>query len=426
MLMKIAVVTEWLDTWRGGAETSTRLFLQHLMESGAELHVYTRSAAEESPSPTPTPSAKPKPSEVASSASTSTLASTSRPDTIDGLVIHTVSAEGMSRTGKTAAFARAVESQLQSGGFDIVHAITPCRNANIYQPRGGTVAESVERNIALRESGSAQSLKRYANRFNFKQQYMLQLEREIFSADSPTTVVAISDYVVRQLKNHYALPDARICKIYNGVNGDDTPADVRAENRQAIRAEFGVGDDELLVLSVAHNFRLKGVHRWMEALGLLVGRDTGKVRALVVGRGDAATLARMAGNLRIAKALTFVGASDRVRAFYHAADVMVHPTYYDPCSRVVLEAMVSGLPVITTKWDGSAEMIRDGESGFVLDNPANAEGMAGCVEKLRDKELRQRMGKEAATIAEQVSMARHAGEMMKLYERIAGGEGATR
>lgn len=387
--MKVALVTEWLDAWRGGAETSTQQFLHHLMDRGVDLHVFTRSR----PSPTP------------------------------GMAVHSVNGASMSRTRKSMTFGRRVESALREGEFDVVHAITPCRYATIYQPRGGTVAESIERNLALRRRGPARRLKRYVNRFNFKQRYMLRLERELFSATSPTTVVAISDYVTKQLQDHYALPDSRICKIYNGVNGDDTPREVREENRRSIRAEFGAGDDDLLVLSVAHNFRLKGVHRWMEALALLMARGTRNVKALVIGRGESAKWARLAGRLGVARSLTFVGPSDRVGAFYHAADVLVHPTYYDPCSRVVLEGMVSGLPVITTKWDGSSEMIRDGENGFVLDDPSDTAGLARCVEKLRDRELRRRIGREARGVAEQVSMARHADEMLALYERLASGRG---
>jgi UDP-glucose:(heptosyl)LPS alpha-1,3-glucosyltransferase len=186
-----------------------------------------------------------------------------------------------------------------------------------------------------------------------------------------------------------------------------------------------VADDDLLVLSVAHNFRLKGVAQWMEALALLMARGQRKIRSLIVGRGESAVWARMASRLGVARAVTFVGPSDRVRAFYHAADVLVHPTYYDPCSRVVLEGMVSGLPVITTRWDGSSEMIREGENGFVLDDPADTPGLARRVEKLQDDALRRQVGSNAGQVADQISMARHAREVLALYERIANGHGVA-
>ena len=48
--MKVALISEWIDPWRGGAETSTLQFLHHLMDRGTEVHLFTRSR----PSPTPT------------------------------------------------------------------------------------------------------------------------------------------------------------------------------------------------------------------------------------------------------------------------------------------------------------------------------------------------------------------------------------
>ena len=390
--MKIAIITEWLDPWRGGAETSTQQFMHHLMDRGVELHVFTRSR----PSPTP------------------------------GLSVHSLNGAAMSRMRRSVTFAHRVERRLREGSFDLVHAISPCQAADVYQPRGGTIAESIERNIALRQPGVARRFKRYANRFNFKQRYMLGVERKLLGQRDGPTVVAISDYVVRQLKEHYDLCDDRICKIYNGVDADPTPPSQRQADRKSIRNEFGIGGDDLLVLVVAHNFRLKGVHRWMEAVALLQQRGISNVRTLVVGRGDSHRWRRLADRLGVSNVLTFVGPSERVRAFYQASDVLVHATYYDPCSRVVLEAMVAGIPCVTTRWDGASEMIVDGKSGFILNDPDDVDVLAQRVTFLRDERKRREMGIAAAKIAEQVSMARHADQMIKLYERILPTAGSRR
>ncbi len=383
--MRVALVTEWLDAWRGGAETSTRQFMHHLMDAGVDLHVFTRSR----PSPAP------------------------------GLSVHTLNGAAMSRTRRSMTFAVRAEKMLRDKPFDIVHAISPCRQADIYQPRGGTAAETVERNLALRRSAPGQRLKRVANRFNFKQRYMLGLERKLLGPGDRPIVVAISQYVVRQLKEHYALPDERIRLIYNGVDPDPTPADRRAANRRAIRGEFDIGDDQLLVLVVAHNFQLKGVERWMEALATLLRRGRTDLRSLVIGRGDSRRWHHRAEHLGIAHALTFVGPSDRVPEFHHAADLLIHSTYYDPCSRVVLEALAAGLPCVTTRWDGASEMIVDGHNGFVLSEPDDVAGLTVLVDRLRDAALRRTMSESARIVSDRISMARHAAEMLKLYEEVA-------
>lgn len=382
--MKVALISEWLDAWRGGAETSTLQFIHRLMDAGVEVHVFTRSR----PAPAP------------------------------GLDVHTVSGAAMTRTRRSITFAHRVERVLRNSPFDVIHAISPCRGADIYQPRGGTVAESIERNLTLRHSPAVRELKRYANRMNLKQRYMLRMERAILGDPHGPIIVAISDYVVRQLRTHYGVPDTRIRKVYNGVDVDHAPPSQRAADRRAIRHEFVVADDELLVLTLAHNFRLKGVQRWMEAMAALASRGIVGIRSLVVGRGDSPRWHKLAERLGLNGRLVFVGPSGRVAEFLHAADVLVHPTYYDPCSRVVLEALAAGLPVVTTRWDGAAELIRNGTNGYVLREPTDVEQLADDVAGLLDLAARRRMAVAAAEVADRVSMERHARELLSIYEQV--------
>jgi len=386
--VKIALVCEWLDPWRGGAETSTMQFLHRLMATDVEVHVFTRSRLASTPS----------------------------------MYVHTISGASMSRARRSMTFARRVEKRLAAESFDLVHAISPCRGADIYQPRGGTVAEAIERNLALRRNGTVRRLKRYANHFNVKQRYLLTMERELFSDPHGPIVVAISRYVARQLRHHYGVPHDRIRVIYNGVEPDTTATQERQRHRLAIRKEFDIASTDLLVLAVAHNFRLKGVRRWMEAMALLQSRGLKDLRSLVIGKGDSPAWHRLAARLNITDRLSFVGPSDRVPMFYHAADVLVHPTYYDPCSRVVLEAMIAGLPCISTRWDGAAEVIEQGKNGFVLDDPWNVEALAARIERLRDAALRNKVSQAAGGIAERVSMAAHVRGMMRLYQALARAE----
>ncbi len=390
--MKVALISEWLDAWRGGAETSTLQFLHHLMDSGIEVHVFTRS----------------------------------RPASTPEMVVHTISGASMSRMRRSVTFANRVRRALAKEAFDVVHAISPCRGADLYQPRGGTVAETIERNIALRDTVPARRLKRYASRLNLKQRYMLRMERQLLGDPRGPIVVAISDYVVRQLKEHYQLADGRVRKVYNAVDANSLAPDRRAAHRRALRAEFGVAPDDLLVLSIAHNFRLKGIQRWMEAMALLIQRRSVGVRSLVIGRGDSARWHRLAAKLGLGKRLLFVGPSERIAEFLHAADVLVHPTYYDPCSRVVLEGMVAGLPCITTRWDGAAEMIETGRNGFVLTEPTDVADLADCVERLADGAVRRRVGENASAVVHRVSMERHAKEMFQLYNEVRSAKGGRR
>lgn len=384
--MNVALVMERVEPWRGGAETSTQQFIQHLSGLGVNLELVTRSPL----SPTP------------------------------GMKVHTLRAAGATRAGRSAAFARAANRLVSKLGVDLVHAISPCLGADIYEPRGGTVAETVVRNLALRRSKAGRSLKRLANRLNLRQRLMLDLERRLLSREPRPMIVALSDYVIRQLHEHYEFPNSHIRKIFNGVDPDTTDEAQRAADRAQVRDLYGVAEDDLLVILVAHNFKLKGVGRWIEALQRLVRlADPAPVRSLVIGRDNPARWQRLAQLGRVEDRLGFVGATRRIGAFYHAADVLVHPTYYDPCSRVVLEGMVAGLPCITTRFDGAGEVIEDGVNGFVLDDPEDVDALVERVRQLADPGLRRTVGQQAARVAERASMRGHAEQTVKLYAELA-------
>lgn len=384
--MIIALVSEWLDAGRGGAETSALQFIEQLLKHDIDLHVFTRS--------TPTAAGR--------------------------MTVHTIAARGRSRAAASRDFMVKVEAAVKCQPFDIVHAITPCRRADIYQPRGGTVAESIQRNLALRSSGPTRLVKHLANFFNAKQRSDLAIEREMMC--SGAVVAALSQYVVRQLKEHYQLPDERIRLVFNGIDSAPRSAAEREKSRVAMRKELGLSDEDLLVILIAHNFKLKGVATWMEALALLRSEGVTNVRSLVIGKGVTTAWQQKNRRLGLEHHLTFTGPTDRAGALRDAADVLVHPTYYDPCSRVVLEALADGLPCVASRWDGSAEMIEPGVSGLVIHDPGDAAALAEAVRKLLDPVLRAAMSEQAMKLGERISMARHGREMVALYTEVLARE----
>ena len=77
-----------------------------------------------------------------------------------------------------------------------------------------------------------------------------------------------------------------------------------------------------------------------------------------------------------------------MRNTYFAADFLVHPTFYDPCSLVVLEALACGLPVITTAANGASELLSPPREGYVVADPHDHEQLADCLAELLDPQLR--------------------------------------
>src|SRR5688572_27762736 len=90
--------------------------------------------------------------------------------------------------------------------------------------------------------------------------------------------------------------------------------------------------------------------------------------------------------------VSLVPCSGTVRDCYFAADFFVHPTFYDPCSHVVLEALACGLPVVTTRYNGAGELLRPPREGYVIDDPHDHEHLAWCLGRLLDPARRAACG----------------------------------
>ena len=120
----------------------------------------------------------------------------------------------------------------------------------------------------------------------------------------------------------------------------------------------------------------------------------------------------------------FLGFYPDVRECYWSSDFFVQPTYYDPCSLVVLEALACGLPVITTKQNGAGELMTEGREGYVLTSP-DAEGELGAaLDGMTDDAHRLAMSREARRLGRQHTFDDHVSKLVHIFELVARGKTA--
>jgi UDP-glucose:(heptosyl)LPS alpha-1,3-glucosyltransferase len=406
--VKVAIIQEEVDAGRGGAETSTLEMATHLAQLGAEVTVvhrggmdatprqYGRSCAESGFPPLPSQREGLGEGEGAPGA---------EPALVTLLPVPT---QARTRLGRLIAFERGVRQLALGERFDIVHAITPCGGADVYQPRGGTYPETILRSTALHPP-LIRPLKRLGRALNLRQQWLRRAEQELLTGRAPPIVAALSDYVRRQVLGR-GVPAERVRVIFNGVEPPRLDPPLRAK----VRAEVGVRPDLPLVLFVAHNFALKGLRELLVA--------TARARAdwslIVAGRDKPAPYERLSRKLGIAPRVRFVGAAQPIEVWYAAADAIAHPTWYDPCSRVVLEALTLGIPVVTTRLNGAAEVMDPRRHGAVIDHPTDIAGLAAGVEYALLQSVRDTCIADAPQMREKLSMARHARELLVLYAEL--------
>jgi UDP-glucose:(heptosyl)LPS alpha-1,3-glucosyltransferase len=225
-------------------------------------------------------------------------------------------------------------------------------------------------------------------------------------------IVAISERVRKQVKEHYNVPDERIVTIPNGINlvrFDPSNVSSRAE----VRLSFGVPPDVPLLLFVGSQYRLKGLEFVIRALAQM---DT-KAVLLVIG-GDAATpFKRLAEQLGVRDRVIFAGARSDLPKIYPAAEALVLPTLYETFALVCLEAMASGLPVLAAPVGGIEDYLIDGENGLYIQR--DPQDIAGKLDRLlNDADLHQRIRECGLNTAKNYAWERIAKQYLQLFNEL--------
>lgn len=231
-------------------------------------------------------------------------------------------------------------------------------------------------------------------------------------------VVTISEYNIRHLQTIEPAVKGKIHCIYNGLNLEQFP-------------DLGGGETQQtpLILGVGRLIEKKGFGELISAAALLRERGT-RFAMEIIGAGELREeLERQAAALGVGELVRFSGAQpqEAVRAAYARAAVFALPCVVagdgdrDGIPTVLIEAMASGVAVVSTPVSGVPELIEDGHSGLLVPSGAAGE-LANALDRLlRDKPLRRRLAANArGTIEERFDIARNSRDLIRLF---AGREG---
>jgi UDP-glucose:(heptosyl)LPS alpha-1,3-glucosyltransferase len=381
--MNIALVIPNFDPHVGGAERWTWDFAARLLRHGHVVHVVAQSFA------------------VATDAE------------LGGVVRHVVPRVRGTFRQQRFGFAAGAEEILRRLDVDVIHDMGHGWFCNVFMPHGGTRGGSMRQNVALWPAG-LRWVKEASAKFLPRYRTFRELEQRQYVADGSRVFVALSEMVRRDMSRFHALPAHVVRVVYNGIDTERFSPVRGTRYRERTRRELGVRN-EVVFLLVAHNFKLKGVGPAIRAISDLA-YERRDVRLVVVGGDRPGRYERLAARLDCPDLVQFIGRVNDSVPYYGAADVYLHPTHYDPCSLVVLEALASGLPVITTRNNGAGELITPGREGFVLDDPADIRAMTGAMRPLLDEPFRVAASRRARELTEQHDLERNYREILTVYE----------
>ncbi len=275
------------------------------------------------------------------------------------------------KTGRLLSYALGARRLLKRAGSQVVFSLERTLSPRVYRAGDGCHREWLELRTPFL-SPAARALQG----LSLFHRVLLALEARLFTDPGLRRVIANSQLVQEEIIRHYRLDPQRLAVIYNGLDRRRFRP-LEEPQRAALRAGLGAPAGPI-VLFAGSGFGRKGLTYLLEAFGGLRHKEA---VLWVVGKGEPASYQRQARRLGAAARLKFWGPQADLAPFYQAATVLALPTIYDPCSNVVLEALGSGLPVITTAANGAAEFLRPGGRGAVL---ARADDVPGLTRGLED------------------------------------------
>jgi UDP-glucose:(heptosyl)LPS alpha-1,3-glucosyltransferase len=282
-------------------------------------------------------------------------------------------------------------------------AVTPVRGATHCQLHSGLMRASLEAERDSLEPGLARWFFRTGSLLNTRRRLLLRREEHVLASANRPRLMVWSQTLRDELTRRFGIPASEITVLPPGIDGRFRPREGLDGAAPTPRA-----DASLRLLFAAHNFRLKGLAPLLEALSRARRRGL-RFRLTVAGRGPLAfrVLAARSG---IAEHVDFIGAVPpaSMAELYRTHDALVHPTFYDPCSLVVLEALASGCPVVTTRRNGASEWFEAGRHGLVIDDPRDTDALAKAIGALADAPRRQHMAAEAARLGSRFDFTAHA------------------
>lgn len=324
-----------------------------------------------------------------------------------GVGHHIIDPPYLNSTARDRGFAKAVCTYLQTQPFDLVQSHERIACCDVYRAGDGVHAEW----IAQRQRVIG-SFKRLEMALSPHHRYLLRAERELFTSARLRAVICNSRMVRDEIIRHFGIDAGKLHVIYSGVDTRKFHPDATRSLRGPARERLAIPPDAKVALFVGSGFERKGVAAFIDAVagmpqwhGVVVGKDK---------RLNAAK--QYAAAKRCAHRMHFTGGVADVLPYYAAADVLLLPTLYDPFPNVCLEALACGLPVITSTKSGAAELVRDGENGYVTDALDIA-----AMQTALDKVLASpQMGAAARATVLAFTPENMAAQYLDLYRRLLG------
>lgn len=313
-------------------------------------------------------------------------------------------------------FGEACERALAGNAHDVSVGFDKTWGQDVLYPQGGLHAASAAHNLLKFPTGWEQKLAALGKWLDPAAWSFSRLERKQYLGPNRPLVVVNSRMVMGHFERFYGIPPESVRVVPSAIDPLRFVAEDRLKRRQEERDRWGVAPEETVGLFVAMNYRLKGLAPLLRAV-TLVRRDK-PFRLAVVGHPKFGRYQRLAERLGVADRVKFLGHRNDPKDAYFASDFLAHPTFYDPCSLVALEALACGLPVITTQYNGASELLSPPTDGVVVRDPHDAATLAAAMSTMLDYDYRVSASQAARQTGNRWTFEHHYRALLEVFAEV--------
>jgi len=390
--LRIAIQIERFDPSRGGAESYTARLARGLRDLRRDVREVTVICAEARNVP-------------------------------GGVGIRLVPVPRGPKSIRMALYARNSARAAREGGYDIVHALGKSLGMNILNPHGGVEAVWLRQERRSHDGLLRQwfwAVRRYLTP---RHHVVKAIIRRQYRDRGVLRYIALSAGIKEAMIRIHGMNPDRIVVVPNRVDPERFRPVRDAAEKAGLRERLGLPGGKVVLLFGANNFRLKGLGPLIRALGILRREGDPPFHLVVLGRGRPGRYLGMSKRAGVAGSIEFRGTVEGMDEWYRAADGYVQPTFYDACSLAIPEARASGLPVLASRHDGSAEAISEGLDGAVVEEPDDLPALAKKLEPFLDPAWRARVGARAREWVLSHPAPEPAARMLEIYREALADPG---
>lgn len=235
-------------------------------------------------------------------------------------------------------------------------------------------------------------------------QLLLWSEKKAYHPQNTQRVIANSRFVKKQIVDFLNFPEEQIDIIYNGV--DLKPWQPSYD--PWLKNHLGLDSNSIITLFVGSGWQRKGLKKAIEIVDTWQKQNSRSIKLVVIGKGPQ--------NRYRHPLVHFVGPKSPLETgrFYQGADMLLFPTYYDPFANVTLEALASGLPIVTSTHNGASEILTEGQDGIALELTAPTELWTQALNHFANPTQRELTRQLCRQKAEQFSLENHLQQILAL------------